>query len=78
MQRFLPVHARNKGFSPKTYDSYVQNLEAHIYPYFGDWVMSSITPQAIDDFIDYLRRKPCRGSKSYGKKASELRMKITH
>lgn len=72
MQRFLPVHARSKGFSPKTYDSYVQNLETHIYPYFGDWVMSSITPQAIDDFIDYLRRKPCRGSKSYGKKASEI------
>lgn len=72
MQRFLPVHARNKGFSPKTYDSYVQNLDTHIYPYFGDWVMSSITPQAIDDFIDYLRQKPCRGSKSYGKKATEI------
>ena len=50
----------------------MQNLEAHIYLYFGDWVMSSITPQVIDDFIDYLRRKPCRGSKSYGKKASEI------
>lgn len=34
--------------------------------------MSSITPQAIDDFIDYLRQKPCRGRKSYGKKASDI------
>lgn len=72
MERFLPIHARKKNFSPKTYDSYITNLNAHIYPYFGDWVMSTITPQAIDDFVDYLRKKPCRGSKSYGKKLSEI------
>ena len=72
MERFLPIYARKRNFSPKTYDSYRQNLETHIYPYFGDWVMSSITSSAIDGFIDYLFQKPCRGSKSYGKHASEI------
>ena len=72
MERFLPIYARKRNFSPKTYDSYRQNLETHIYPYFGDWVMSSITSSAIDGFIDYLFQKPCRGSKSYGKCASEI------
>ena len=72
MERFLPIHARKKNFSPKTYDSYRQNLETHIYPYSGDWVMSSITSSAIDGFIDHLFQKPCRGSKSYGKHTSEI------
>ena len=72
MERFLPIHAGKKNFSPKTYDSYRQNLETHIYPYFGDWVMSSITSSAIDGFIDHLFQKPCRGSKSYGKRTSEI------
>ena len=35
MERFLPIYARKRNFSPKTYDSYRQNLETHIYPYFG-------------------------------------------
>ena len=34
--------------------------------------MSSITSSAIDGFIDYLFQKPCRGSKSYGKRVSEI------
>ena len=72
MERFLPIYARKRNFSPKTYDSYRQNLETHIYPYFGDWVMSTITSSAIDGFIDYLFQKPCRGSKSYGKRVSEI------
>ncbi len=72
MERFLPFHARLKNFSPRTYDSYVQNLNAHIYPYFGDWVMSAITAEAIDAFIDHLRQKPCSGSKSFGKKPNEI------
>ena len=67
MERFLPIYARKRNLSPKTYDSYRQNLETHIYPYFGDWVMSAISSSAIDGFIDYLFQKPCRGSKSYGK-----------
>lgn len=54
MERFLPIYARKRNFSPKTYDSYRQNLETHIYPYFGDWVMSSITSSAYVGFIDYL------------------------
>lgn len=72
MDKFLPAYARKKNFSPKTYDSYISNLNTHILPYFGDWVMSTITAQAIDDFIDHLRKTPCRGFKSYGKKASEI------
>lgn len=72
MERFLPVYARKRNFSPKTYDSYVTNLKAHILPYFGDWVMSTITAQAIDNFLDHLRKKPCSGYKSYGKKAGEI------
>ena len=72
MDRFLPAYARKRNFSPKTYDSYVTNLKAHILPYFGDWVMSTITAQAIDNFLDYLRKKPCSGYKSYGKKAGDI------
>ena len=72
MDRFLPAYARKRNFSPKTYDSYVTNLNAHILPYFGDWVMSTITAQAIDNFLDHLRKKPCSGYKSYGKKAGEI------
>ena len=72
MERFLPAYARKRNFSPKTYDSYETNLRAHILPYFGDWVMSTITAQAIDNFLDYLRKKPCSGYKSYGKKAGEI------
>lgn len=72
IDKFLPAYARKKNFSPRTYGSYVSNLNTHILPYFGNWVMSSITAQAIDDFIDHLRKTPCRGFKSYGKQASEL------
>lgn len=72
MEKFLPIYARKQNFSPKTYDSYVSMLNTHILPYFGDWVMSAITPQAIDDFIDHLRRTPCRGYKSHGRIASEI------
>ena len=72
MERFLPAYARKRNFSPKTYDSYETNLRAHILPYFGDWVMSTITAQAIDNFLDHLRKKPCSGYKSYGKKAGEI------
>lgn len=72
MERFLPIYARKRNLSPKTYDSYRQNLETHIYPYFGDWVMSAITSSAIDGFIDHLFQKPCRGSKSYGKRVSDI------
>lgn len=72
MERFFPAYARKRNFSPKTYDSYETNLRAHILPYFGDWVMSTITAQAIDNFLDHLRKKPCSGYKSYGKKAGEI------
>lgn len=71
MEKFLPFHARKERFSPNTYDSYISNLENHIYPYFGDRVMSTITAEDIDCFLDYLTQKPCKGSKSYGKRADE-------
>ena len=33
--------------------------------------MSRITAEDIDNFLDYLSKKPCKGSKSYGKKAED-------
>ena len=33
--------------------------------------MSRITAEDIDNFLDYLSKKPCKGSKSYGKTAAE-------
>lgn len=66
-EKWLPFHVRKKRLSPNTYDSYRQNLENHILPYFGDMVMSRITSEDVDDFLDALSRKPCKGPKSYGK-----------
>ena len=71
IDRFLPFYARKQRFSPNTYDSYAGNLKNHILPYFGDCIMSKITSEDIDNFLDYLSKKPCKGSKSYGKKAAE-------
>lgn len=71
IDRFLPFYARKQRFSPNTYDSYAGNLKNHILPYFGDCIMSRITSEDIDNFLDYLSKKPCKGSKSYGKKAAE-------
>ena len=59
-EKWLPFHARKNRLSPNTYDSYVTNLKLHIYPYFGERVMSTITAEDIDNFIDYLSRKPCQ------------------
>lgn len=71
IDRFLPFYARKQRFSPNTYDSYASNLKNHILPYFGDCIMSRITAEDIDNFLDYLSKKPCKGSKSYGKKATD-------
>lgn len=71
IERFLPFYARKQRFSPNTYDSYAGNLKNHILPYFGDCIMSRITAEDIDNFLDYLSKKPCKGSKSYGKKAED-------
>ena len=74
MERFLPIHARKERFSPNSYDSYRTTLKTHIYPYFGDWVMSSIKAEDIDLFVDYLSGKRCSGSKAY----SDDPFKIPH
>lgn len=66
-EKWLPFHARKKRFSPNTYDSYIGNLNNHILPYFGDRIMSTITSEDIDNFLDHLSKKPCKGSKSYRK-----------
>jgi integrase len=70
--KWLPFHARKKRFSPTTYDSYLSNLENHILPFFGDRIMSEISFKDIDDFIDYLSKKPCKGPKSYNKKPKDV------
>ncbi len=71
-EKWLPVHARKNRFSPNSFDSYQSNLNNHILPYFGDRVMSTISVEDIDEFIDYLSRKPCRGAKSYGKRPDDV------
>ena len=71
-EKWLPYHARKKRFSPNSYDSYRGALKNHILPYFGDRVMSTITAEEIDDFIDFLSRKPCIGSKSYHKSPEKV------
>lgn len=70
--KWLPFHARKERLSPNSYDSYRGNLDTHILPYFGDRVMSTITSEDVDNFIDHLSRKPCRGSKSFNKNPDEI------
>lgn len=56
-EKWLPFHARKRRFSPNSYDSYKGNLDNHILPYFGDCVMSAITSEAVDNFVDYLAQR---------------------
>jgi Integrase len=72
IEKWLPYHARKKKFSPDSYDNYRSNLDNHILPHFGNKVMNLITSEDIDDFLDLLSRKPCRGSKSYGKSPKKV------
>lgn len=72
VDKWLPYHARKKRISPNTYDSYRSNLENHILPYFGGRIVSTITSEDIDDFLDSLSRKPCKGAKSYGKAIKDV------
>ena len=72
VEKWLPYHARKKRFSPNSYDSYRSNLDNHILPFFGHRIMSSITAEDIDSFLDHLSRKPCKGAKSYGKRPDEV------
>ena len=65
VDKWLPFHARKKRLSPNTFDSYVGSLKNHILPYFGERIMSTIKAEDVDNFIDHLSQKPCRGSKSY-------------
>ena len=69
---WLPLHARKMRFSPNSYDSYMSNLKVHILPYFGDRVMSTISAEDIDGFVDYLSQKPCKGTKSYNKELEDI------
>jgi integrase len=71
-EKWLPFQARKNRFSPNTYDSYEYNLRNHILPYFGERVMSTITSEDVDNFIDHLSRKPCMGSKSYHKSPEDV------
>lgn len=71
-EKWLPFHSRKERLSPNSYDSYHGNLKAHILPYFGDRVMSTITSEDVDNFLDYLSRKPCRGFKSFHKNPDEI------
>ena len=72
VEKWLPFHARKERLSPNSYDCYRGIIENHILPYFGCWRMSTITAEDIDNFIDYLSTKPCRGPKSYNKNPGEI------
>ena len=72
VEKWLPFHARKNRFSPNSYDSYLCNLKNHILPYFNDRVMSTISAEDIDDFMDYLSKKPCKGTKSFRKRPSDI------
>ena len=71
-EKWLPFHARKERFSPNSYDSYRSNLDNHILPYFGERVMSSITAEDVDEFLDHMSQKPCKGPKSFGKHPDEI------
>lgn len=64
VEKWLPFHVRKERLSPNTYDSYRCNLDNHILPVFGDRIMSTITTEDIDDFLDQLSIKPCKGPKA--------------
>jgi integrase len=70
-EKWLPFHARKKRISPNTYDSYKSNLKNHILPYFGNRVMSTITSEDVDNFVDYMSKKPCLDNKRYNRLKSE-------
>jgi integrase len=70
--KWLPFYERSKGNSVKTYDSKLSALRTHILPYFGHRIMSRITAEEYDDFIDFLGQKPCGGSKAYNKKPEDI------
>jgi len=70
--KWLPFHARKNRLSPTTYDSYVECLEIHLFPYFGDRIMSSITSTDIDKLINHLSKKPCKGPKAYNKNPKDI------
>ena len=70
--KWLPFYERNKGNSVKTYDNKLSALRTHILPYFGHRIMSRITAEDYDDFIDFLGQKPCGGSKAYNKEPDEI------
>lgn len=72
IQKWLPYRAIKKGWQPTTYDCAVGNFNNHILPYFGDKIISSITSEHIDDWLNWLFKKPCKGSKSYGKKRCDI------
>lgn len=72
VEKWLPFHARKSRLSPNSYDSYKGNLDNHILPYFGKRIMSTITSEDIDNFLDFLAKKPCKGHKSYGRNPSEI------
>jgi len=71
-EKWLVFHARKKLLSPNTYDSYVSSLKNHIYPYFGERIMSTITVEDVDNFLDHLGKKPCGGSKNYRKRTEDI------
>jgi integrase len=70
--KWLPIHAGKKQLSPYSFDGINNNLRAHILPYFGNRIMSSITAEDIDEFLEHLRQKKCQGAKSFNKRPEDI------
>ena len=43
------------------------NLKTHILPYLGDWIISTMTAGAIDNFIDYLSKSLVAAARAMGR-----------
>lgn len=71
-EKWLPFYAKKKKLSPHTYDGHRRNLDVHILPVFGNRIVSTITSEDLDLFVDGLERKRCLGSKSYNKRKKDV------
>ena len=70
--KWVPIHARKQRLEPASYDGLNNNLNAHILPYFGHRLINSITAMEIAEFLDFLSKKKCKGSKSFNKDPNEV------
>lgn len=54
---WLRVYGKKVKWQPATYDGHKRNLEKHIYPVFGNRLVTGVKPKEIDIFFNDLRQK---------------------